>query len=114
MIVNGNCYYINRDRLNINDAKKHCQTAFSSKFVGRLYEPKDRATHELVINAANGVAFGGWLLLGIIDKSSEGQFQYLTTGGNLLFTNWKTGQYFHLADFSCFSGQNSGRSVSNF
>ena len=97
MIVNGNCYYINRDRLNINDAKKSCQTAFSSKFVGRLYEPKDRATHESVINAANeAMGFGGWLWLGINDKSSKGQFQYFTTGGNLLFAKWKTGQYFHL------------------
>ena len=53
--VNGNCYYINKTRLSINDAKIYCQTAFGSKFVGKLYEPKDTATHDLVIRAANRI-----------------------------------------------------------
>ena len=99
--VNGNCYYVKETRSSINDAMKYCQTAFGSGHVGKLYEPKDKATHDLVIKAYNGIVqdwprsrsrFGDWLWLGINDKSSEGQFQYLTTGDNLLFSNWRTGQ----------------------
>ena len=96
--VDGNCYYIKETKLSIDDAAKSCQTAFGSELVGKLYEPKDKATHDLVIRAYNGIvhsayrgAFGNWLWLGINDKSSEGQFQYSTTGGNLLFSNWRTG-----------------------
>ena len=115
--VNGNCYYIKETRSSINDAIKYCQTAFGSGHVGKLYEPKDKATHDLVIRAYNGIVhrgalqgsggypplhykldwpkliprFGEWLWLGINDKSTEGQFQYSTTGGNLLFTNWRAG-----------------------
>ena len=113
--VDGNCYYIKETKLSIDDAAKSCQTAFGSELVGRLYEPKDKATHDLVIRAYNGLVgahrgfgayppphykidwpksiprFGEWLWLGINDKSSEGQFQYSTSGGNLLFTNWRTG-----------------------
>ena len=112
--VNGNCYYIKETKLSIDDAKKYCQTAFGSKFGGRLYEPKDKATHDLVITAANKLV-QDWLWLGISDMlSSKGTFQYSSTGSLLLFTNWRAGQYFYLADFSCFSGQNSGRIVSNF
>ena len=89
--VNGNSYYINENKISIDDAKKYCQTAFGSKIVGRLYEPKDKATYDLVIKAANRIV-QDWLWLGINDKSSEGQFQYFTTGGNLHFTNWRTGE----------------------
>ena len=61
--VNGNCYYIKETKLSIDDAKKYCQTAFGSKFGGRLYEPKDKATHDLVIRAANGISkMGGGLI----------------------------------------------------
>ena len=99
--VNGNSYYIKETRSSINDAIKYCQTAFGSGHVGKLYEPKDKATHDLVIKAYKGIVqdwprsrsrFGDWLWLGINDKSSEGQFQYLTTGDNLLFSNWRAGQ----------------------
>ena len=99
--VDGNCYYIKETKLSVDDAAKSCQTAFGSELVGKLYEPKDKATHDLVIKAYNEIVqdwpqsrsrFGDWLWLGINDKSSEGQFQYLTTGGNLLFSNWRAGQ----------------------
>jgi hypothetical protein len=61
--VNGNCYYIKETKLSIDDAEKYCQTAFGSKFGGRLYEPKDKATHDLVIRAANGISkIGGGLI----------------------------------------------------
>ena len=89
--VNGNCYYIKETKLSINDAKKYCQTAFGSEHAGKLYEPKYKPTHDLVIRAANSIV-QDWLWLGINDKSSEGQFQYFTTGGNLHFTNWRTGE----------------------
>ena len=43
----------------MNDAKKYCQTAFGSGLVGKLYEPKDKATHVIVIRAVNEIIQDG-------------------------------------------------------
>ena len=95
MSANGNCYHSSKTKLTIDDAKKYCQTAFGSTFVGRIYEPKDKPTHDIVMMiTANKMYIQDSLWLGINDKSSEGQFHY-NTGGKLLLNKWRGGQYFH-------------------
>ena len=57
---------------------------------GKLFEPRDLATNDLVTNYAKGIK-NAVFFLGINDIDIEGTFQY-TTGGNLVFTNWQVGQ----------------------
>ena len=72
--------------LGIGEAIANCQETLHN---GRLFEPRDETTHNLVLAAALGISLQHYWL-GINDTLSEGQFQYLS-GGHLTFSNWKQG-----------------------
>ena len=86
MYLNGNCYYVEKKLLGIGEAIANCQETLPN---GRLFEPKDETTHNSVLAAALGISSQTYWL-GINDKLSEGQFQYIS-GGNLTFSNWNQG-----------------------
>ena len=95
MNINGHCYYIGVDiKISYNAAMSKCQNIFGPGFIGRLFEPRLKKTHDLVIAAAlvaQGSAFTKRYWIGINDKSSEGQFHY-ESGGSLVWSNWGSGQ----------------------
>ena len=66
----------------------NCQNQFGSNHSGKLFEPRALATNNEVIEYAQGIT--NILFLGINDIDIEGTFQY-ATGGNLVFTNWRSG-----------------------
>ena len=68
----------------------NCQNQFGSNHTGKLFEPRDLATNDAVIDYAQGIR-NKRFWLGINDIDIEGTFQY-ATGGNLVFTNWEAGQ----------------------
>ena len=74
--------------LDVSEAIDNCQETLRN---GRLFEPRDETTHNLVIAAALEIS-SQLYWLGINDTLSEGQFQYLS-GGNLTFSNWNTGMH---------------------
>ena len=86
MHLNGACYYIEKQLLGFSEARDNCQIGFGN---GKLFEPKDKDTHDYVVAAAQGILSQGYWL-GIGDTMTDGQFQYLS-GGNLTFSNWNTG-----------------------
>ena len=86
MYLNGTCYFIEKTLLGIHEAITNCQ---ATPHIGRLFEPRDETTHNLVVAAALGMSSQTYWL-GINDTLSEGQFQYLS-GGNLTFSNWSPG-----------------------
>ena len=86
----GKCYYVEINLLNYSDSMVNCQNQFGSNHIGKLFEPRDLVTNNLVTTYAHGLkVFEFWL--GINDIEIEGTFQY-ATGGNLVFTNWHSGQ----------------------
>ena len=69
--------------------------------VGKLFEPRDPATNDLVLDYAYGIKndnYNFWH--GIDDIDTVGTFQY-TTGGNLAFTNWEVGQPGNVPNHHC-------------
>ena len=64
---------------------RNCKTIFGD--AGRLFEPRDEATHDQVVAAGKGEY---WYWIGITDRLVEGNFQY-DSGGNLTFQNWPSG-----------------------
>ena len=66
----------------------NCQNQFGSNHTGKLFEPRDLATNNLVIEYAQGITYN--VFIGIDDIDVEGTFQY-ATGGDLVFTNWRSG-----------------------
>ena len=68
----------------------NCQNQFGSNHTGKLFEPRDLATNNLVTDYAYGIT-NTHFWFGINDIDIEGTFQY-ATGGNLSFTNWRSGQ----------------------
>ena len=86
--LNGNCYYVEKTLLGIGEAIANCQKALHN---GRLFEPRDETTHNLVVAAALAISSQNYWL-GINDTLSEGQFQYIS-GGNLNFSNWSPGMH---------------------
>ena len=88
----GKCFFVEINQFNYIDSMVNCGNQFGSNHTGKLFEPRDLATNNLV----NDYAQGMWnspqaLWLGINDIDIEGTFQY-ATGGNLVFTNWSGGQ----------------------
>ena len=86
----GKCYFVEINIFNFTDAMVNCQTQFGSNHTGKLFEPRDLATNNLVTDYAHGIK-NTKLWFGINDIDIEGTFQY-ATGGNLVFTNWRSGQ----------------------
>ena len=84
------CYYVEINLSNYTDAMVNCQNQFGSSHTGKLFEPRDLATNDAVIDYAQGIR-NHQFWLGINDIDIEGTFQY-ATGGNLVFTNWDAGQ----------------------
>ena len=68
----------------------NCQNQFGSNHTGKLFEPRDLATNNLVTDYARGITNTDFWF-GINDIDIDGTFQY-ATGGNLVFTNWAGGQ----------------------
>ena len=87
--LNGACYYVETRLLSISEAIGNCQETLRN---GRLFEPRDEATHNSVHAAAVAISSQDYWL-GINDTLSEGQFQYIS-GGNLSFSNWEPGIHF--------------------
>ena len=88
----GKCYFVEINIFNFTDAMVNCQTQFGSNHTGKLFEPRDLATNDLVIPSANLISPSiTYFWLGMNDIDTEGTFQY-ATGGNLSFTNWRSGQ----------------------
>ena len=81
------CFYIENNPLNYAEAKANCQNK-----EGRLFEPRDLSTNDQVIGAALVISPSTrqtsdfWI--GMNDISTEGTFQYTSTGGDLAFTDW--------------------------
>ena len=69
---------------------ENCQNQFGSNHTGKLFEPRDLATNNLVTDYARGITNTDFWF-GINDIDIDGTFQY-ATGGNLDFTNWRSGQ----------------------
>ena len=74
----------------------NCQNQFGSGYSGKLFEPKDSSTNDQVIEFAKGMIlpsnhFTSFMHIGINDMATEGTWQY-ATGGNLVYTNWGSGQ----------------------
>ena len=86
--LNGVCYYVEEQLLSNSEAKANCQDAFGN---GKLFEPRDKGTHDSVVAAALKISPQAYWL-GISDELSEGQFQYLS-GGNITFSNWRAGTH---------------------
>ena len=86
----GKCYFVEITKFNYTDSMVNCQNKFGSNDKGTLFEPRDLATNDAVIDYAQGIR-NGRFWLGINDIDIEGTFQY-ATGGNLVFTNWCVGQ----------------------
>ena len=55
----------------------NCQNQFGSNHTGKLFEPRDLATNDLVTNYAKGIT-NAIFYLGINDIDIEGTFQYTT------------------------------------
>ena len=79
---------------NYSDAMVNCQNQFGSKNTGKLFEPKDSSTNDQVIEFAHRMILPStkFLHIGINDIAIEGTWQYATTGGDLVYTNWDNGQ----------------------
>ena len=76
--------------MNYADAIVNCQNHLS---IGRLFEPQDLLTNNQVVESALVIAPNPYsnFWIGINDISTEGTFQY-TTGGDLVFTHWASGE----------------------
>ena len=66
---------------------------------GKLFEPRDLTTNNLVVDYAYGIR-NDRFWIGIDDIDTEGTFQY-TTGGNIVFTNWEVGQPVNIPGHDC-------------
>ena len=88
MYLNGACYYVEKRKLSYSDAIANCQNTLRN---GKLFEPRDKYTHDSVVAAAQKIS-SQMYWLGISDALSEGQFQYLS-GGDLTFSNWRSGTH---------------------
>jgi hypothetical protein len=88
----GKCYFIEDVPLNYTDAMVNCQNRLSK---GRLFEPRDLLTNNQVVESALVISpslrptTDFWI--GMNDISTEGTFHY-TTGGDLVFTHWASGE----------------------
>jgi len=94
--VNGVCYYIEEQLLSNTEAIANCHDAFGK---GKLFEPRDKETHDSVVAAALEIS-SQMYWLGISDALSEGHFQYLS-GGNITFSNWRAGEPFDVNNEDC-------------
>ena len=75
------------------DARVNCQNQFGSDNTGKLFEPKDSSTNDQVIEFAKRIILPSieYFYIGINDITTEGTWQY-ATGGNLIYTNWGSGE----------------------
>ena len=91
--VNGICFFVAMDLFNYTDAMVNCQTQFGSNNTGKLFEPRDASTSDQVIKFAKELILPSTsqMHIGIDDMATEGTWQY-ATGGDLVYTNWKSGQ----------------------
>ena len=74
-----------------NEAMSHCQQMIPG---GRLFEPKNEASNDLVSNLVSvhdGGYVAGLIFIGINDKDNEGQFVYDSSNEPISFSNWRAG-----------------------
>ena len=81
------------DLFNYTEGMVNCQTQFGSNNTGKLFEPRDASTSDQVIKFAKEMILPSTaeMHIGINDIATEGKWQY-ATGGDLVYTNWKSGQ----------------------
>ena len=92
--VLGKCYYVEMDSFNYADAMDNCQNHFGSGNSGKLFEPRDAASNDQVIEFAARTILPSTnqkIYIGMNDLVEEGTFQY-ATGGDLVYTNWHSGE----------------------
>ena len=87
---------------NYADAMVNCQNQFGSGNTGKLFEPRDKSTNDQVIKFAKEMILPSTsgLHIGINDMATEGTWQY-ATGGDLVYTNWKSGEPNNYNDQDC-------------
>ena len=92
--VLGKCYYVEIDFFNYADAMDNCQNHFGSGNSGKLFEPRDAASNDQVIEFAARTILPSTnqkIYIGMNDLAKEGTFHY-ATGGDLVYTNWHSGE----------------------
>ena len=91
--VHGKCLFVEMALFNYTEAMLNCQNHFGSKNEGKLFEPRNPATDDQVINFAKRMILPSTtrLHIGINDLATEGKWQY-ATGGDLVYTNWGSGE----------------------
>ena len=92
------CYYYETQKMSFNDAQTSCETKFGSSG-GKLFEPKDLATHNAVrekqveVVRKSGFSdkyYNTWI--GISDRAHEGTFTFVSDDAHLPFTAWASDQ----------------------
>ena len=89
-VVNGHCYYFEETALDYADAEANCRNVFGGR--GKLFEPINKNSNDEVGAAFEAVHKDWSYWIGVNDLLKEGAFQY-GSGGDLVFTNWDTGEF---------------------
>ena len=82
------CIWLSREKKNFNDANHHCDQFHHS----RLFEPKSRLQNDLVVTLVENRQNESHAWIGITDRIEEGTFRYLSSGKEVFFTKWTTGE----------------------
>ena len=88
--VRGKCFYTDNTTRNFDDSQAHCKEIFPHG--GRLFEPRDVSTKEIVkaYKRYHGSVRSAWI--GITDRSSQDSYQYASDNGQLTIFQWARNQ----------------------
>ena len=89
MYVDGRCYFVDVIGRTLSGAISNCRTAFGESAFGKIFEPLDKETHDIIVDAAHSISKQEYWL-GFTDKLSEGHFHY-DNGPALTFSKWNIG-----------------------
>ena len=84
------CIWLSREKKNFDDARDHCATMNLDQ--GRLFEPTSRLQNDLVVTLLKNRQNESHAWIGITDRIEEGTFRYLSSGKEVFFTKWTTGE----------------------
>ena len=83
------CIWLSREKKNFAEAGHHCNQFPQS----RLFEPKSRLQNDLVVTLVEmRQKEDQYAWIGITDLLTEGTFTYLSSGKEVFFTKWTTGE----------------------
>ena len=83
------CIWLSRETKNFDSANRECGRLTRN---GRLFEPKSRLQNELVLTLVKHRQQKHKAWVGITDREFEGKFKYVSSGKDVFFTNWATGE----------------------